>query len=342
MKDQRKIRRVGCDDPGFQLLVSRLDQELWNELKEDQGTYDQFNRVKGIQTAVIVYVGKVPAAIGCFKEFNKDTVEIKRMFVEKEFRGQGLSKNVLNELEKWAIELGYHHAVLETSVHFEPARKLYAGAGYKIIENYDQYKGLTESVCMKKELQPHVAERGKETGNQEAHEKSSFVKRNDIEYFVFEEDFVEGNIRCIPMIVRFKMDMAGIKLKLKEWNKFSEAERVTLATMPCDGAQETKDYYEYLDRLIRDRTGNPSTRMAVDQQPEWDNLFTVPFAIAEKMSGVGSAISLQQWKSLTQLQRFALMKLSRPGHESKNFMLAAKEFGLMSRDHNIGTGIISR
>jgi len=54
-----------------------------------------------------------------------------------------------------------------------------------------------------------------------------------VEYFNFEEDFVEKNIRCIPMIVRFKMDRAGIKLKLDEWSKFSTAERIELGRKPC-------------------------------------------------------------------------------------------------------------
>ena len=74
------------------------------------------------------------------------------MFVEKEYRGKGLSKRVLKELEKWAEELGFRNAILETSVHFETARSLYMNAGYTIIENYDQYKGLDESICMKKVL----------------------------------------------------------------------------------------------------------------------------------------------------------------------------------------------
>ena len=47
---------------------------------------------------------------------------------------------------------------------------------------------------------------------------SVFKDMAGIEYFNFEEDFVEKNIRCIPMIVRFKMDKAGIKLKLAEWS----------------------------------------------------------------------------------------------------------------------------
>jgi len=342
MNYKPKIKRLACDDPQFQLLISRLDHELWNELREDQATYDHFNRVKGIQTAVIVHLNGIPAAIGCFKEFDKDTVEIKRMFVDKEFRGQGLSKDVLNGLEKWALELGYQYAVLETSVHFKVAQHLYAGAGYKVIKNYDQYIGLTESVCMKKELRRPALEGRKETGNISTHETSPFFKRKDIEYFAFEQDFVEKNIRCIPMIVRFKMDKTGIKLQLKEWNKFSETERIELATMPCDHGEQLKDYHKFLERLIKNHTGNAATNMEVDQRPGWDNIFTVPVTIAERMNEFGLAISAQQWKALTQLQRFALMKLSRPGHESKNFPVALKEFGLMSRDQKIEKGIISR
>ena len=44
-------------------------------------------------------------------------------------------------------------------------------------------------------------------------------------YFNFEEDFVENNVRCIPMIVRFKLDACGIKLKLSEWSKMVIEER---------------------------------------------------------------------------------------------------------------------
>ena len=74
------------------------------------------------------------------------------MFVVKEHRGKGLSKNILTALENWATEEGFENAILETSIHFIPATTLYKNAGYKIIPNYDQYEGLEESVCMKKEL----------------------------------------------------------------------------------------------------------------------------------------------------------------------------------------------
>lgn len=152
MSDQLTIKRTTTNDVDFVYLVSLLDNELWNELNEDQSTYDQYNQVPNIKTAIIIYDEQIPVAIGCFKEYNNDTVEIKRMFVEKAYRGKGISKIVLSELEKWAIEKGFMFAILETSIRFKVAKKLYKNAGYIIIPNYDQYKYLEESVCMKKNL----------------------------------------------------------------------------------------------------------------------------------------------------------------------------------------------
>jgi hypothetical protein len=164
----------------------------------------------------------------------------------------------------------------------------------------------------------------------------------NIEYFDFEEDFVENNIRCIPMIIRFKMDKAGIKLQLKEWSKFSVEERIALSKMPCDSEEEVKEYNDYLAGLVKDHTCNAATNMVVDPQPAWDNTHFVPIEITEKMDEFSLLISKQQWKTLTQLQRFALLKLSRPGHESKNFIRAVKEFGLIPGEQKKDTKFLSR
>lgn len=150
------LKRTTANDKDFQLLISHLDHELWNKLEEDQATYDQYNKVPDINTAVLIYANEKPVACGCFKKYEEGTVEIKRMFVEKSHRGLGLSKTVLLELEKWATGLGYEFAILETSIHFKTARNLYGKSGYKIISNYGQYANLPESVCMKKSLQSVV------------------------------------------------------------------------------------------------------------------------------------------------------------------------------------------
>jgi GNAT superfamily N-acetyltransferase len=146
------IKRTTAGDKDFQLLVKELDHELWNELKEDQATYDQYNVVVDIPTAVLIYRNEEPVACGCFKPFDEQTVEIKRMFVKKEHRGKGLSKKILAELEHWAKEKSHRFSVLETSIHFTTARHLYSTNGYAIIPNYGQYANLPESICMKKAL----------------------------------------------------------------------------------------------------------------------------------------------------------------------------------------------
>jgi len=317
MNEQLTIKRTNSRDAGFQQMILQLDNELWNELNEDQAKYDQFNKVPDLNTAIVLFVDDRPVAIGCFKKYNDDTVEIKRMYVEKEHRRKGLSKLVLKELENWAIESGFQYAILETSVHFEAARSLYMNAGYTITENYDQYKGLDESVCMKKDLMKTT-------------EASAFKDIAGIEYFNFEEDFVEKNIRCIPMIVRFKMDGAGIKLKLAEWSKFSAEERIELAKKPCSDGEEAKKYYEYLAGLIKRYTGKEATGLTIDQHHGWAERNRVPDMLHEKLKEFGWNISAEQWNGLTNLQRFALLKLCRPGHESKNFPRAMKEFGLLS------------
>ncbi len=74
------------------------------------------------------------------------------MFVQKAYRGKGLSKQVLYNLEQWAIECAYQYAILETSVRFDTAKNLYLNNGYAITQNYPPYVGLKESVCMKKKL----------------------------------------------------------------------------------------------------------------------------------------------------------------------------------------------
>jgi hypothetical protein len=314
MKDSVSIKRTTSGNKDFKLLVAHLDNELWNELNEDQAQYDQYNKVPDLPTVVLVYVNDKPASCGCFKKYSEDTVEIKRMFVEKEYRRKGLSKVVLSELEKWALENNNRYAILETSIHFTAAKTLYMNAGYQVIPNYDQYAGLTESVCMKKDL----ATAGTPVLN----------NREKIEYFDFEEDFVEEGIRCIPMIVRFKLDMAGVKLKLAEWAKFSSDEKSDLALLACASEVEITNYHNTVVSLIERYTGNGATALPIDKDPDWYSS-VVPPELNQKVMELDVQISTEQWNALTALQRFALLKLCRAGHENRNFPIALKEFGLM-------------
>ena len=159
---------------------------------------------------------------------------------------------------------------------------------------------------------------------------SEFLNLKGIEYFSFEEEFMENNMRCIPMIIRFKMDKAGIKLKLSEWSRFTTEERVMLAKSECNTDEEVKRYSKYLKILVKENTGREATPMQVDKAPLWHNTNSLPQILNDKLDELNWQFSLEQWRNLTDLQRFALLKLCRPGHENRNFPRAIREFKLIN------------
>src|SRR6188768_1102109 len=87
--------------------------------------------------------------------------------------------------------------------------------------------------------------------------------------FDFETDFMENNIRCIPMIVRFKLDAVGIKLKLAEWSRFTVEERTRLTEKSCITPEEIKSYREEVRNLVRLRAGSEPTALPVENNPAW-------------------------------------------------------------------------
>ena len=147
-------------------------------------------------------------------------------------------------------------------------------------------------------------------------------------FFQFEADFVDS-LRCIPMQVRMKLDTCGIKLKLTHWHQFNQQERQALVEIPCTTADEIQTYRQYLQQLVIEHTGTPASDLPVDTHPAWMDATTIPASIQEKAQEVGTALTTQQWAALTPAQRFALIKLSRPSHENKNFLPALKEFQLV-------------
>jgi hypothetical protein len=147
-------------------------------------------------------------------------------------------------------------------------------------------------------------------------------------FFEFETDFI-SSLRCIPMQVRYKLDTCGIKLKLSDWSHMTTAEREALVELPCSTPTEIQSYREYIQQLVLKHTGKPASELPIEFNPAWMDTNIVPISLQEKAKELGVSITLEQWSVLTPLQRFALIKLSRSGHENQNFPHAIKEFNLL-------------
>ena len=147
-------------------------------------------------------------------------------------------------------------------------------------------------------------------------------------HFQFESDFIES-WRCIPMRVRLNLDTCGVKLKLVHWHALQESERQEMVLMPCETAEEASAYRDRLLQLVRERHGSEPKSLEILEVPPWDDPDVIPEQVQEKAKEFDFQLQQAQWASLNRLKRFALIKLSRPSHENRNFYPALLEFGLV-------------
>ncbi|MBP1652137.1 MAG: family N-acetyltransferase [Bacteroidetes bacterium] len=147
-----RLKRTHSDDPHFQELIIALDKDLWIRYPEVQQDYEVLDKVKNIPTVVVAYVDALPVGCACFRQFDTNTIEIKRMFVHNTHRGQGIAYAILKELETWAISEGFSRAVLETGIRQPEAIALYQKSGYTFMDKYPPYEQMENSVCLQKPL----------------------------------------------------------------------------------------------------------------------------------------------------------------------------------------------
>jgi len=87
---------------------------------------------------VMAYDGDEPIGCGGVQRHDDETAEIKRMWLHPRWRGRGLGRRQLAELEDAARGLGYRRVVLDTNSTLQEAIAMYERAGYEPIERYNE------------------------------------------------------------------------------------------------------------------------------------------------------------------------------------------------------------
>lgn len=120
--------------------------------EKNRSQYIQYNALNDIKDVVLAYKNDKPIGCASFKYYAANTAEVKRVFVMKEYRCNGISKQLMELLENRAREKGIDKLILESGEPLVEAMGLYYSIGYKVIENYGQYENMPESICMGKIL----------------------------------------------------------------------------------------------------------------------------------------------------------------------------------------------
>lgn len=147
------ITRTTPHDHSFKTLIAELDADLRNRYGEKQAQFDPHNQIPEAARVVLVFDNETPVGCGCYKNLDDtNRVEIKRMYVRPDWRRMGVARQILHELETWAIEEGFLFARLETANKQPEAIALYQKLGYHHIDQYGPYVNMEESICMEKAL----------------------------------------------------------------------------------------------------------------------------------------------------------------------------------------------
>jgi putative acetyltransferase len=148
-----EIRIVPPEDCDLHALIENLDRELLR-LYPAEGIFGvDFSdpKVKEM-TFCVAYLNGIPAGCGGLRPLDKNAAELKRFYVEPDFRGRGVASAILNYIEEQARERCFSVIKLETGPKQPAAIGLYRKYGYKEIVAFGEYMGCEHSYCMEKEL----------------------------------------------------------------------------------------------------------------------------------------------------------------------------------------------
>lgn len=135
--------------------------------------------------------------------------------------------------------------------------------------------------------------------------------------FNFETD-IDDKLELVPMTVRRKFDLVGLKIHLKQWAALTLAERRVVCHLPVASQEEREVLAAFLRGAISRDTGAEPSAMApaTDAPPE-----VTPDRVGEMISL--HKLEPARWRQFDAEQRFALEKCAK---DTGRFLAAWNEF----------------
>jgi len=154
------LRPVGYTDPVAQHLIERVQQEYVVRYGgRDEAVVDGAEFSPPLGLFLVAEVDGAPAGCGGWRAHRagEGAAELKRMYVEPDFRRRGLSRLLLAELERTAAAAGHTRLVLNSGDRQPEALALYAREGYTPVPGYGVYADSSDAVFLGKTLAAEAA-----------------------------------------------------------------------------------------------------------------------------------------------------------------------------------------
>lgn len=130
-------------------------------------------------------------------------------------------------------------------------------------------------------------------------------------------------LSLIPLRVRYKLDCAGRRLRLSQWQSLTPEEKSDLLRLPVVTPDQLNAYRQALLRMA-DRLGEEITPepLAADQAV-WRDIRSWPAVVTAQCEVQGRVVPpLARWQALPEHDRHALFVLARSHHSQKQFVAA--------------------
>ena len=128
-----KIISISITDTSVLQLFSEHDDYMIDFLGDDKVYYMRYSENENLGKVWVAYADEFPIGCIAYREKDDGIGEIKRLFIRKEYRSKGVSKELLKTVERYAKEQGCHTLFLDTRITLEPAVSLYRAFGFNII-----------------------------------------------------------------------------------------------------------------------------------------------------------------------------------------------------------------
>ena len=119
---------------------------------ENRKSFIPYNISASVQDVLIAYMDDVPVTCSGLRKYSESDIEIKRVWVEPEYRGHHIATEMMIRIEDKAKRQGFRRAILQTREQMNSAVELYEKLGYDRINNYPPYDKLDGAICFAKEL----------------------------------------------------------------------------------------------------------------------------------------------------------------------------------------------
>ena len=147
------IEAVSWDHPDAIALREALRVEI-AQMYGREGSEPVGSAATGQDVAVFLLAYDNGRAVGCggLRIIEDGVGEVKRMYVDPPYRGEGVSTAILKAIEGWADEHAVRILRLETGDRLTAAHRFYEREGYTPIPLFGPYVGSAVSFCYEKRL----------------------------------------------------------------------------------------------------------------------------------------------------------------------------------------------